>query len=112
MSNNGHGSIRRRRRLRVGITCSSIGRRRSHEQISIFYIVRVFCLITYHLLLPNWPISIAPSDAKSNFKEIRLKKKTENRNMKSHKKLIFIEEYCAYIDEYRPNNKKKFWFII
>lgn len=32
--------------------------------------------------------------------------------MKSHKKLVVIQEYCEHENEYRSNNKGKFWSII
>lgn len=32
--------------------------------------------------------------------------------MKPHKKLVLIREYCEHEDEYRPNNKGKFWSMI
>lgn len=32
--------------------------------------------------------------------------------MKSHKKLILIQEYYKHEDEYRLNKKEKFWSMI
>ena len=32
--------------------------------------------------------------------------------MKPHEKLVFIQECCEHEDEYRPNNKGKFWSMI
>lgn len=32
--------------------------------------------------------------------------------MKLYKKLVLIKECCKYENEYKPNNKEKFWFMI
>lgn len=60
---------------------------------------------------PDVPTLALLSD-ESHSEGERPKKKTQNRNMKPYEKLVLIRECCEHMDEYRANNKGKFWAMI
>lgn len=66
----------------------------------------------FFLSLFDWLTPAPASNIMLNSKEEKPKKKTWNINMKPYKKLVLIKECCKYKNEYRPNNKEKFWFMI
>lgn len=109
--NNVHNSINRRERHRRTIN-GNIKGRKNHRRRPTSHTVETCSHKTPPSPSPNWPISIPLSDVESNSEEKRLKKKTWNKNIKLYKILVFIREYYEYKDEYRLNNKRKFWFII
>ena len=111
ISNNGRGSTKGRGK-RGGTTRGSIRGRGSHGGTSTPYVVGASSPASPPSPSPDWPTPALPSDAESNSEEERPKKKTRNRNMKPHEKLVLIQECCEHEDEYKPNNKGKFWSMI
>lgn len=69
-------------------------------------------LRSYLSLSSDWLILSPLSDAKLKFGKKRSKKKTQNRNIKFHEKLVCIQKYYDHENEYKPYNKEKFLSII
>ena len=109
--NDGYSSIKGKK-IRKGITYSSVRRKRSHGGISIFHRLKASSLSGSFSPSLNWQIFALLSDIESNSEKEKPKKKTWNKNIKPYKKLILIQKYYEHENEYRPNNKGKFWFII
>ena len=110
-SNNACGSIKERRRRGGTTTCGSIIERRSYRKIPMPQSHNIGASSPRGPPSPlfDWPILALLLNIKSNSREeLKPKKKSWNRNMKSHKKLVFLQEYYEQENEYRLNNKVKF----
>lgn len=73
--------------------------------ISTFYIFGML----FFILNASTPILLMD---KSRFKNIKLIKKTWNKNIKLYKNLVFIWKYYEHLNKYKTNIKKKIWVII